>query len=554
MKPSNNTNRSNLLGIIKPPQQSLTDYLRNIASPQGFRPFFRAANPSQGFRPLRKVNTFQELQQDVQEFCSTLDRLSEFFDRLIERQSQEIELGKYMSSTNPSNQPQIVHYPTANAPIGASNVLDSSGSCFRACLLNDDPTKIIIFIGDLHGDKESLDKILNDSVFFYNSNIHLIFKGDYVDRGKKSIETLVSVLLLQNSYPNRVFALMGNHELRLGVDEVSVRFHEQDLQSGRVISSRARENLEKIMANKGHHIQKELEEKFPEQERKITQLQTKMQQKLLRHLLVAVKTNSFIVVHSSMGGRNQDPLNYVYETCWSDSMNRGNGVEQIPLAILASQAADFSLSTVHRAHTMGNMPICRCDFAIFKADIGSEIDKHLMEEISRRPSNGDEAKRIPVLIKKGNELFVYGCNANSNNWEITQIIPYDLEAARNFEACIERTFTYYSSLISKANMKDNPLLTSIITSKAHAPIMLMVEPETHTRPSRGTVCVYTDHSTGAGSNDAGSMFENLRRTVTVFDGQNYLQCSIDELASVCQASQMRMLTQMMKQIFSCNFV
>ncbi|AFH42197.1 serine/threonine protein phosphatase [Fervidicoccus fontis] len=73
----------------------------------------------------------------------------------------------------------------------------------------------VFFIGDLHGDFETLKNIL--SKIDYNSlekgDLKIIFLGDYVDRGLYQTETLLSVLELESMYPEEIFVLRGNHEL-----------------------------------------------------------------------------------------------------------------------------------------------------------------------------------------------------------------------------------------------------------------------------------------------------------------------------------------------------
>jgi protein phosphatase len=73
----------------------------------------------------------------------------------------------------------------------------------------------LIVVGDLHGDSDSLTKIL-DKISYKNylrneENI-LIFLGDYVDRGKFSLEVLLTLCNIKIEFPLNVLLLRGNHE------------------------------------------------------------------------------------------------------------------------------------------------------------------------------------------------------------------------------------------------------------------------------------------------------------------------------------------------------
>lgn len=73
-----------------------------------------------------------------------------------------------------------------------------------------------VFIGDIHSDPICIYKILSDLDFVANHNtceaIHLVFTGDYVDRGKNHLETLSVVLLLKYLFSDQVTLLQGNHD------------------------------------------------------------------------------------------------------------------------------------------------------------------------------------------------------------------------------------------------------------------------------------------------------------------------------------------------------
>ncbi len=73
----------------------------------------------------------------------------------------------------------------------------------------------LVVVGDLHGDFTSLKEIMNkinyEEYLRTESNI-LIFLGDYIDRGKYSLEVLLSLCGIKSMFPNNMFMLRGNHE------------------------------------------------------------------------------------------------------------------------------------------------------------------------------------------------------------------------------------------------------------------------------------------------------------------------------------------------------
>ena len=76
--------------------------------------------------------------------------------------------------------------------------------------------KNLVAVGDLHGDADSAKVYIEEirKKLKRDELDHVVFLGDYVDRGPNSLEVLRLVINLKLDYPNKVTLLRGNHETK----------------------------------------------------------------------------------------------------------------------------------------------------------------------------------------------------------------------------------------------------------------------------------------------------------------------------------------------------
>ncbi|KAF8359349.1 hypothetical protein PRIPAC_94344 [Pristionchus pacificus] len=77
----------------------------------------------------------------------------------------------------------------------------------------------VVIVGDIHGQFNDLNRMLDtfgdremDVPGVLRKNF--VFLGDYVDRGKQSLEVIVYVFIMKILFPTQVFLLRGNHECK----------------------------------------------------------------------------------------------------------------------------------------------------------------------------------------------------------------------------------------------------------------------------------------------------------------------------------------------------
>ena len=69
-----------------------------------------------------------------------------------------------------------------------------------------------VIVGDLHGNVDDLIHIFQ--VHGYPPDTRYVLLGDYVDRGRNSIETLIILYALKVKFPDCIYLIRGNHEVK----------------------------------------------------------------------------------------------------------------------------------------------------------------------------------------------------------------------------------------------------------------------------------------------------------------------------------------------------
>lgn len=67
----------------------------------------------------------------------------------------------------------------------------------------------VVFVGDTHGDLDASQQVIRR---YSKKPYRVVFLGDYVDRGKDSVENIQYLLRLKVEHPEEIFLLSGNHE------------------------------------------------------------------------------------------------------------------------------------------------------------------------------------------------------------------------------------------------------------------------------------------------------------------------------------------------------
>lgn len=108
---------------------------------------------------------------------------------------------------------EIIDYPKKVKELSEEDIMNIISDALP--FLEDEPPLIrlsfskLCFVGDTHGDLQST---INAAKILKNTDVKIIFLGDYVDRGPNQIENMNYLLALKAIFPSRVILLRGNHE------------------------------------------------------------------------------------------------------------------------------------------------------------------------------------------------------------------------------------------------------------------------------------------------------------------------------------------------------
>jgi hypothetical protein len=98
--------------------------------------------------------------------------------------------------------------------VAAREVLENDENCVKV-------SAPVIVVGDIHGQFYDLLELFK--VCGAPPLNNFLFLGDYVDRGRHSVETICLLLALKVKYPLRMTLLRGNHETRAITKVATVR-------------------------------------------------------------------------------------------------------------------------------------------------------------------------------------------------------------------------------------------------------------------------------------------------------------------------------------------
>jgi len=157
-------------------------------------------------------------------------------------------------------------------------------------------------IPDIHGCVRTIQTLIENQIK-PNKNDHLIFIGDYIDRGPDSKGVIDYIMQLQKNDYN-ITALLGNHE------DYCIRAYEEDIKHKGFLGFRSKSKVQKEWEVHGG-IQ--TMESFDADSPKDIPLEYIDWMRGLPHY---IEVDDFIIVHAGMNFKNEDPFSDKHSMIW----------------------------------------------------------------------------------------------------------------------------------------------------------------------------------------------------------------------------------------------
>lgn len=157
-------------------------------------------------------------------------------------------------------------------------------------------------IPDIHGCVRTLSTLIEKQIV-PNKNDHLIFLGDYIDRGPDSKGVIDYIMDLQKNDYN-VSALMGNHE------DYCIKAYEEDKKQKGFLGFRSKSKVQKVWEMHGGIQTMESFDADSPRDIPVEYIDW------MRKLDYFIEVDDYIIVHAGLNFKNDDPFSDKHSMIW----------------------------------------------------------------------------------------------------------------------------------------------------------------------------------------------------------------------------------------------